>query len=351
MKSTPRLLINLEKIVANYLRLRKRADRAGVAITVVLKGIAGDLKIARSLVEVGAQEIGDSRLENLRNFRRAFPNTRRMMLRLPQLSRIEETVTSSQISLNAEISTLEGLHRLALPHEVMLMVDLGDLREGVDEAGLISLAQACRRFPTLKVTALGANFSCFAGAAPTVAKLEQLVCQAEFLRSEFQFPVEIVSGGNSSSLPLLYQNRLPAGINQLRIGEAILLGRETMNGQYLADLCHDAFIVEAEVLQVQNKPACPQTGLGLDAFGRLPNFPADAPGIKGLMNIGHQDTSMVGLIPLDSRLTILGGSSDYLVVAGEETTLKVGQVLQFIPNYWGLLSLMTSPYIAKTYLQ
>lgn len=351
MKSTPRLIIDLGKIVANYLRLKKRADRAGVAITVVLKGIAGDLRIVRSLVEAGAQEIGDSRLENLRSFQRAFPNIRRMMLRLPQLSRIEETVASAQISLNAEISTLEGLHRLGIPHEVMLMVDLGDLREGVDETGLISLAKACRRFSTLKVTALGANFSCFAGAAPTAAKLERLVTQAQFLRSEFQFPVEMVSGGNSSSLPLLYQNRLPAGINQLRIGEAILLGRETMHGQYLADLCRDAFIVEAEVLQVQRKPACPKTGLGLDAFGRLPNFPADVPGIKALLNIGHQDTSMVGLIPLDSQLTILGGSSDYLVVTGEEAALKVGRVLRFIPNYWGLLSLMTSTYVAKTYLQ
>ncbi|TCL69371.1 putative amino acid racemase [Hydrogenispora ethanolica] len=347
---TPRILIHLDRLVANFECLRRRAGAAGMELTVVLKGVAGDLRIARSLIEAGAREIGDSRSENLHRFQQLFPATRRVLLRLPSLGRLAEIAAVADLSLNTEVKTLASLHSVVQRHEVMLMIDLGDLREGVDEAGLTQLARCCRRLPNLRVTAAGTNFSCFAGAVPTVEKLAHLAGLAEQLRNEFGFPVTWVSGGNSSSLPLLYRKELPPGINHLRIGEGILLGRETMAGTLLPDLRGDAFVVEAEVIQAQRKPARTEGETGLDAFGRRPVFPEAEPGWRALLNIGHQDSPLNGLTPLDPGFTLLGGSSDYAVLACEKKP-RLGQRVRFSPNYWSLLSLMTSPYVYKEYVE
>jgi predicted amino acid racemase len=118
--------------------------------------------------------------------------------------------------------------------------------------------------------------------------LEKLVGLVDYLKGECQLPIEYVSGGNSSSLKLLYDGLIPPGINHLRIGEGILLGRETLTGSYLPDLYHDAFIVEAEVIQAQYKPAVPDGEVGLDAFGRVPSISVKEPGIRLLLNLGHQ---------------------------------------------------------------
>ncbi len=347
---TPRILIYPDRVVANFERLQERARANGVELTVVLKGVAGDLRIARSLIEAGAREIGDSRSENLSRLQQHFPATRRVLLRLPSLGRLNEIAAVANLSLNAEVKTLAALNALVEQHEVMLMVDLGDLREGVDAAGLFRLAHYCRRLPKLHVTAIGTNFSCFAGALPTVAKLERLAGLATELRTRYRLPVTWVSGGNSSSLPLLYQGQLPAGINHLRVGEGILLGHETMRGTLLPDLNGDAFQVEAEIIQMQRKPAHSDGEIGLDAFGRQPNLAIVEPGWRALLNIGHQDTPLSGLTPLEPGLTILGGSSDYTVLACERKP-RIGQRVRFLPNYWSLLSLMTTPYVYKEYVR
>ncbi|HBE79986.1 MAG TPA: alanine racemase, partial [Firmicutes bacterium] len=181
------------------------------------------------------------------------------------------------------------------------------------------------------------------------AKLDKLVTLANIIEAELGVTLDYISGGNSSSLPLLYSGTLPTGINHLRIGEGMLLGRETLTGNLLPDLFRDAFVVEAEIIQAQWKPAEPDGETGLDAFGRKPELPKVEPGIRLLVNLGHQDTPLSGLAPLDPGLTVLGGSSDYLVMAAKDR-LKVGQVVRFLPNYWSLLGLMTSPYVEKVYI-
>ncbi|HBF36472.1 MAG TPA: alanine racemase, partial [Firmicutes bacterium] len=142
---------------------------------------------------------------------------------------------------------------------------------------------------------------------------------------------------------------LPSGVNHLRIGEGIFLGRETLAGSFLPELFQDAFVVEAEVIEAQWKPAEPDGEIGLDAFGRKPDMPKVEAGMRFLLNLGHQDTPLSGLTPMNPTLTVMGGSSDYLVMAAQ-SSIKVGEVIRFLPNYWSLLGLMTSPYVAKVYV-
>ncbi len=347
MGDTPRIVIKLDKIVHNYLELTKVARRAGVKLTGVVKGVAGDSEIVRALVAAGLEEVGDSRLENFRQFA-LTPKVHKVLLRLPALSCARELVKEVDASLNAERATLEVLEKQQTIHEVMLMVELGDQREGIDEAQVAELGAFCAGLKYLRITGLGANFSCFAGAKPSQAKLKRLVELAEYLCVEYRLPIVRISGGNSSSLSLLYENQLPKGINHLRIGEGMLLGRETLNGQILPRLYRDAFIVEAEVLQVRHAPKQIATETGWDAFGRIPQIPEVDAEYRLLLNLGHQDAPLMELTPVESGMTVLGGSSDYLVLASEFER-KVGDLIQFYPNYWSLLSLMTSPYVKKIY--
>jgi predicted amino acid racemase len=348
MNKLPRVLINLSKIIHNFQKINERCSNAGITMTGVVKGVAGDYKIIHTLVDAGLKEIGDSRLENLEKIKDC-KLVRKVLLRLPALSRIDETLKFSDVSLNAEITTLEKLNQKSAGHQVFLMVDLGDRREGVLDDNLLELAGLCSQLKNIQVIGLGTNFSCFAGVMPTVAKLEKLVVLAVSLKSKLGLPLQYVSGGNSSSLPLLYSGVLPLGINHLRIGEGILLGRETLHGSFLPDLFSDAFIVEAEIIQTQWKPSEPDGEQGLDAFGHKPDLPQLGSGIRLLVNLGHQDTPLTGLTPLNPELTVMGGSSDYLVMATAKK-LQVGRIIQFLPNYWSMLGLMTSPYVEKVYI-
>ncbi|HOP74695.1 MAG TPA: alanine racemase [Bacillota bacterium] len=353
MNNTPRVLIYPAKLIDNYRKIQRRCSQAGIEITAVVKGVAGDRRIIQAFVDSGITDIGDSRLENLR-LMSDHPRVCPTLLRLPAMSGLDEVLRYAKRSLNAEIEVLRLLNERAsaarMTHEVMLMVDLGDLREGVDPADLRRLAKECQTLTSLRVTGIGTNFSCFAGVPPTEEKLKLLVELGRMLRDEYGFPIERVSGGNSSSLPLVYDGTIPSGINHLRIGEGILLGKETLYGNRLPDLHPDAFIVEAEVLQSQIKRSRPEGKIGRNAFGHEAVIPEVEAGYRVLLNIGAQDAALNGLMPLDPGITVLGGSSDYLVAASTRQ-LSVGTRLRFIPDYWSLLTTMSTVYIKKEYFE
>jgi predicted amino acid racemase len=344
----PRIIINIPKIVHNFERLSEYCRRRGVALNTVVKGIAGDFRIVEALAAAGMKELGDSRIENLKLYS-VLPRVNRVLLRLPSISKLEKVVQFAGTSLNSEPGTIAALDDIGGNHQIMLMMDLGDRREGVLENEIFQLAGFCSKLKHAEVTGVGANFSCFAGVKPTKAKLNSLIEIAALLKEEFHLPIRYVSGGNSSSLPLLYSNNLPEGINHLRVGEGILLGRETLTGEALPDLYSDAFIIEAEVLQSRWKPALAGGEIGRDAFGRKPEIPEVPDGYRLLINLGQQDTPLSGLVSLEPGIQILGGSSDYLVLAGREQ-YKVGTIIRFLPSYWGLLAIMTSPYVEKEYI-
>lgn len=348
MNKLPRVLIHLAKLVHNYQKIQQRCLQAGITLTLVAKGVAGDSRILHTLIDAGITNIGDSRLENLAVLK-SCRHVSKMLLRLPALSRIPDVIKYSDISLNTELRALETLNQFDAHHQVFLMIDLGDRREGVLEEELLQLASECHKLQNIQLQGIGSNFSCFAGVKPSPAKLEKLVCLARVIENEQGIKLDYISGGNSSSLPLLYSGKIPPGVNHLRIGEGIFLGRETLTGSILPELYHDAFIVEAEITQSQWKPAGADGETGLDAFGRRPDLPKVEAGTRLLLNLGHQDTPLTGLTPLDPELIIMGGSSDYLVMAAKRC-FKVGEVVQFLPNYWSLLGLMTSPYVEKVYL-
>jgi predicted amino acid racemase/arginase family enzyme len=311
-------------------------------------------QVARAMLRGGAIGIGESRFENIRRLRDSGIDCPILLLRSPPLSRVEEVVGSVDISLNSELAIIRELSRVAermsRVHDIILMVDLGDLREGIWPDDLVPTVEQVRALPGVRIVGIGTNLTCFGAVLPTDENMSALVAHASQLEQRFGLKLRYVSGGNSSSLPLLLSGRMPAGVNNLRIGEAILQGgRDTFHSEPWRALDRDAFRLTGELLEVKVKPSVPIGTTGVDAFGKRPVFEDKGDRRRGILNIGREDVVVEGLTPTDSRVAVLGASSDHLVLDLTETfpTPEVGSLLSFHMGYGALLAAMTSEYVEK----
>jgi predicted amino acid racemase len=347
----PRLLIDVDKISHNAKVLRELCVVNDIEPMAVTKVHCAHPEISKAMVEAGFTILADSRIENLEAL--APLGAKRVLLRLPMLSEVDAVVACADLSLNSEHATLKALSeaagRAGVVHEVMLMVDLGDLREGVLPQDLDAFTAFALSLPNLSIVGLGVNLTCYGGVIPDDKNLGELVSLARSLESKYNFTFKWISGGNSSSLYKLLDQSMPAGINNLRLGEAIVLGRETAYGASIVDTSDDAFILEAQIIELKEKNSLPMGQIGMDAFGGTPEFVDRGRMKRAIIGIGRQDVRPEGLIPMVEGIEIIGASSDHLIldVTHVKEALAVGAVLKFKVDYGALLSLFTSRYVTK----
>jgi predicted amino acid racemase len=232
---------------------------------------------------------------------------------------------------------------------VVLMLDLGDLREGVWVDDLVALARDASTLPGIRIKGVGANLACFGGVVPSVDNMRVLVEQAEAVEALLGTRLDWISGINSSGLELIAAGRMPARVNHARIGEAILLGRETVRRRAWPDTFQDAFVLRAEVLELQRKPSAPVGERSEDAFGEQHDFEDRGVRLRALLNIGREDVDIDGILPDAAGIRVLGATSGYLVadVTDASSRVRVGDELAFSLNYAALLAAMTSEYVHK----
>ncbi len=335
----PYLTIDLDKIEHNARAIVGLCKEHGIEVAGVTKLTCGHPEVAKAMLRGGVTVLADSRLENIRRIQQAGVVAPMMLLRLPPLSGVEQVMATAGISLNSEPAVLEALSAAAIKrgtqHEVILMVDLGDLREGVWPDELHPLVEQTIRLPGISLIGLGANLACFAGVVPTEETMRHFVALADALENRFDIRFRWISGINSSGLELIASGQMPRQVNHARIGEAILLGRETVHRKPWPDTHQDAFTLHAEVLELKHKPSMPVGERSEDAFGRRPIFENRGKIQRALLNIGREDVDVEGIRPMDSRLQILGASSGYLVldVTASEGWVRVGNELTFSLNY------------------
>lgn len=351
--TTPYLSIDLAKIEQNSRCIVELCRRHGITLAGVTKVTCGHPEVALAMLRGGVEMLADSRLENIRRMQQAGIRGPFMLLRLPALSQIEVVAAMVDISLNSEASVLQALSAAAChyarPQQVMLMVDLGDLREGVWPERLPILLSQVSDLPGIRLVGMGANLACFAGVAPTTALMQRLVTLVEAVEARLGRELPWISGINSSGLALIAAGGMPTRINHARIGEAILLGRETLHRRPWPGTRQDAFRLYAEVLELQRKPSAPVGERAEDAFGHQPRFEQRGEILRALVNVGREDVDPEGLEPLDRRLHLLGASSGYLVLDASAAAgqIRVGDELAFDLNYSALLRAMTSEYVHK----
>lgn len=347
----PALIIDKKKVEHNTRYLVNKCKELGIEVAAVSKVFCAIPEVAQAMIDGGASIIADSRIENLRKLKDI--KAPKMLLRIPMISQVDALVEYADISLNSELDTIKAISEAALrkdkKHKIILMTDLGDLREGVWNENVIDFAGEIINLPGIELYGLGTNLTCYGGVIPTGENLGQLVAIAEQIESRYNIKLEVISGGNSSSLHLVFKKSMPERVNQLRLGESIVLGLETAFGQRIEGTYRDAFSFAAEIIEIKEKPSAPIGEIGMDAFGQKPVFIDKGKRLRGILAAGREDINLNGIIPRDRCISIFGGSSDHLLVDFTDCNkeYKIGNVIEFDVTYGGLLAAATSEYVAK----
>jgi predicted amino acid racemase len=216
---------------------------------------------------------------------------------------------------------------------------------------MLRTVEAALDLDGIVVAGIGTNLTCHGGVIPTQNHLARLVELRRTIESSFDIVLDIVSGGSSSSLHLLEKATLPDGINQLRLGEAIILGRETAYGHPIIGTHDDCFRLITEIIEIKNKPSVPIGEIGLDSFGNKPSFVDKGVRKRAICAIGKQDVFPQYMVPEDGDIVIIGASSDHLIldITDCHRPYQVGQMIFFKLKYGGILSSMTSEYVSKSF--
>lgn len=359
MIAAPRIEIDLDKLHFNALELVARLHEHSIAVTGVTKAALGSIEVASTLLRAGVSGLGDSRIKNIRAMRLSDRDGRlnkavMMLIRSPMLSEVELVVMYADISCNTEIEVIEALSLEAVKqdrvHQVILMVELGDLREGIMPDDLLPTVARVIGLPNIMLKGIGTNLACRSGVSPDTANMAELSDLADVVETTFELSLDIVSGGNSANLQWALNNddNQAGRINNLRIGEAILLGCETLHRQPIDGLHTDVFTLVAEVIESKQKPSLPRGEIAQAAFGEVEPVVDRGLVREVILAVGIQDTDPEGL-QAPGGLRITGASSDHLVMESDNNDVNVGQEVAFQMNYSALLRAMTSPYVAKKY--
>lgn len=348
--TAPRLEIDLCKIRHNARTLVERLAVRGISVTGVTKATLGSPEIAAALLEAGVSGLGDSRIENIEAMRRAYVLAPMTLIRAPMVSQVDRVVTHADASCNTELSVIRKLSSAAQAsrrtHGIMLMVELGDLREGIMPEDVQNTVREMLRFPNITLRGIGTNLACRSGVMPDASNMGELSALAGSIESTFGLTLDIVSGGNSANLDWALSVADTGRINDLRLGESMLLGREPLHRLPIDGLHTDAVTLIAEVIESKVKPSQPWGQIAQTAFGEKPPTTDRGRISQAILAIGRQDTDPCGLNSTPD-MQILGASSDHIIIESGNYDLPVGAEMRFQISYSALLRAMTSPFVAK----
>lgn len=348
--TTPRVDVDLDKIEQNTRVLVDRLAPRGVRLTGVTKAALGSPGVGAAMIAGGAVGLGDSRVANLVRLAGLEGSTSRTLIRSPMLSQAGSVVRYASTSLNTDPTVIDALDAAATRHRrshgVILMVELGDLREGIAAEEVVAAAGHVLARTSLRLVGLGGNLACQNGVVPDDANMGVLSRLAEQVEQTHGITLGVVSGGNSANLDWIEATGDPGRIDELRIGEAVLLGTEPLHRTLIPGLHGDAFRLVAEVIDVREKPAQPWGTRAQTAFGEFPVRTGTGSVRQAILALGRQDTDVETLLPPDG-MAILGMSSDHLVVDVGDHAVVVGDEIAFGLGYGALVGAMTSPFVTK----
>lgn len=350
----PKLEINLDGIVNNAKLLENICKKHNVKLSLVTKVLVSDKKIVQTLVDNGITTICESRIQNFIDYK-DIP-VEKWLIREPMLSEISDVVKYSDVSLNSEIKTILALNEEGKKqnkiHKIILMYELGDLREGSDAKEIENLVAECLQLNNICLYGIGSNLSCYGSIMPSQENMNELSKLGTNLENKFNIKFKFISGGNSTSFEMLKNGLLPKNINNLRIGEAVFLGNIPCIEKPIEEFCRNNFVLKAQIVEIKEKPSIPRGNMGLsNSFGEVPTFIDKGIRKRALISLGKQDVNIKGLNPIDDKIEILDGSSDYIIldITDSKNIYSVGDEISFNIDYSVLLGAMGSKYIYKDY--
>lgn len=328
--SSPLLIVNLNKLRINCKNIVSLCSDKNISVTGITKSVFNDLAIAETMLSSGCINIGESRVNNLKKI---VPlSCDKILTRIPLLSEVEDVIQFADISLNSELETIKALDSCAKKrgkkHKIFLLLETGDFRDGENIENLFSTTEEIFKLKNIQFLGIASNMACLSESLPTLEIFNFLLK----IRDELEVRSGLklwISAGNSSFLhlfPLLNKQERVS----LRIGEGLLLGRDTANKTTLPGSFNDVFILATEIIELKIK-----NGI-----------------LRGILAMGHVEINIQGLFPLDTDVSILGATSDHTIIEFKNnvTHYKLGDKVLFKVDYWTLLKIFSLPDVEKKYI-
>lgn len=350
------LTLNKTKLKTNFEFLKKLFDEKSISWGVVSKLLCGNRTFLQELINLGVREIHDSRISNLAMVKKINPDVQTVYIKPVSKRNVGKMVEFADVSLNSELDTIHWISEEAVlqnkKHKIIIMVETGDLREGVMGEQLVEFYSQIFQLPNIEVIGLGTNLNCLNGVMPSTDKLIQLSLYKQIIELKFNKKIPWVSAGTSVTIPLILNHQLPLGINHFRVGETLYFGLDLFEEKLIEGMKADVFELHAEIIEMQEKPMLPVGNLAANPQGEVAEIDTELYGkssFRAILDIGLLDVDPKYLIPKDHSFEILGASSDMIIInLGENPAeYKVGDTLNFELKYMGALGLLNSDYVEK----
>jgi predicted amino acid racemase len=345
-----------EKLRSNFEFLKNEFQLNEVSWGVVSKLLCGNRMYIKELIDMGVDEIHDSRISNLAKVKEINPDVQTVYIKPPSKRNLGDVVRYADVSLNSELNTIRWISEEALKqnrkHKIIIMVETGDLREGVMGDHLLEFYAKVFELPNLEIIGLGTNLNCLNGVLPSADKLIQLSLYKQIIELKFNKKIPWVSAGTSVTIPLMLRKQLPKGVNHFRIGETLYFGVDLVEEKTIEGMHDDVFELFAEIIEMQEKPLLPTGTLASNPQGEVAVIDESLYGkssFRAILDLGLLDVDPKYLLPDDGAFEILGASSDMIIInLGENPKkYKVGDLIKFQLKYMGALAILNSSYIEK----
>ncbi len=350
------ITLDTKKLKSNFDYLNKLFDRNNIQWSIVTKMLCGHKGYLMEVLSLGVKQICDSRILNLKRIKEINPEIETIFIKPPAKWNLPDVIRYADISMNTEFETIRRLSEEAQKqdkiHKIIIMIELGELREGVMGDDFIRFYENVFKLSNIKVVGIGANLSCLNGVLPNHDKLIQLCLYEQLVEAKFNKKIDYVSGGSSVTIPLIANKLLPKGINHFRVGETLFLGTNVYNDTPLKKMNTDVFKLYAEIIELIEKPILPSGELGTNVEGHSVELDEKLLGktsFRAIIDIGLLDVEPKYLTPTDPEIAFAGASSDMIVMdLGENSkNYKVSDLLEFNLTYMGTLRVLNCKYVEK----
>lgn len=344
------------KLRHNYHFLDNLFRRNHIEWGVVSKVLCGNAIYLRELIDLGVMEIHDSRISNLKTIKKIKPDVQTVYIKPPAKRSIPSLVRYADVSFNTQFETIQLISEEAVRqgkvHKIIIMIEMGDLREGVMGENLADFYAKVFRLPNIEVIGIGTNLNCLSGVMPSHDKLVQLSLYKQLINVMFKKEIKWATGGSSVTIPLLQKKLVPKGNNHFRVGETLFLGNNLVTGERIPGMKNDIFHLYAEIIELLEKPKVPMGEFGYNVAGEKVSYDEKDFGktaYRAILDIGLLDIDPKNIMPEDPSITVIGATSDMIVLdlGSHRKRYQVGDLVPFRLNYMGLLSILNSNYIEK----
>ncbi|MEA3504617.1 MAG: alanine racemase, partial [Bacteroidota bacterium] len=362
------LQINITEIKNNITKLSKYLKANNIKWSLITKVFSGDKEFMEQILtpEIikDIHSVGDSRLSSLKTLKEVNEKLTTIYIKPPAADYVDDVVKYADISLNSSYKTISALNKAAKKqnkiHKVIIMLELGELREGVNRDDLFTFYEKIFELPNIEVVGLGSNLGCMYGIEPTYDKLLQLNLYKEVIEAKHGTKLDLISGGSSITLPLIENGTIPKDINHFRIGEAAFFGKSPLKNEQFLDLNTDTFNFYAQIIELEEKDIVPDGVINDASIGHSADFEDGDLGRstnKAILDFGLLDVDQDGLEIDDKDVKLVGITSDMTVIdIGDNKDMEnkkkynVGDMICLDPNYIAVARLLNSKFIEKKFI-